>query len=505
MPLRFRPLLFLGLCCLAFGALFIFSSQSVLVLYSRVNLALGGLCILSFVAINARSLRAFFPGKEARRFSETTVYALLFIGTLAALNFFAYRHPVRADLTQEKVFTLSEQSKALLSELRSPITIYAFVKGGQDPRAEDLLKTYHHYNPGLVRYELVDPNQRPDLAEKYGIRRYGVFIVTDGSQFRMAEEALEESVTNAMLGLLKTRDRVVYLLEGHGERGVQDGSEEGLKAFMDQLEREGFRVKSLLLASVEKVPDDANVLAVIGPKKPFLNEEIERIKAYLDKGGKLYLCLDPNTQTNLEPFLASLGVETGNDIVIDMQLRLFQGPVLGLDPIVQDYEMHPITKSLTGRTLFSMVRSIRPKRPLPKGVSAEPIVKTSPASWAETDILRVLEKSEATMEEGKDVQGPIPIAVAWQKGDARMVVFGDSDFLKNAFFNKLFNADLALNGMNWLGENTTLLTIRPKGGKAAFLFLTPAQIDTIFVFGVLIIPQLLFALGLIVWDWRRRG
>jgi ABC-type uncharacterized transport system involved in gliding motility auxiliary subunit len=188
-----------------------------------------------------------------------------------------------------------------------------------------------------------------------------------------------------------------------------------------------------------------------------------------------------------------------------MQLRLFQGPVLGLDPIVQDYEMHPITKSLTGRTLFSMVRSIRPKGPLPKGVSAEPIVKTSPASWAETDINRVLEKSEATMEEGKDVQGPIPIAVAWQKGDARMVVFGDSDFLKNAFFNKLFNADLALNGMNWLGENTTLLTIRPKGGKAAFLFLTPAQIDTIFVFGVLIIPQLLFALGLIVWDWRRRG
>jgi len=39
-----------------------------------------------------------------------------------------------------KVFTLSEQSKALLSELRSPISIYAFVKGGQDPRAEDLLK-----------------------------------------------------------------------------------------------------------------------------------------------------------------------------------------------------------------------------------------------------------------------------------------------------------------------------------------------------------------------------
>jgi len=95
----------------------------------------------SFVRCDQCTLpKGFFPGKEARRFSETTVYALLFIGTLAALNFFAYRHPVRADLTQEKVFTLSEQSKALLSELRSPISIYAFVKGGQDPRAEDLLK-----------------------------------------------------------------------------------------------------------------------------------------------------------------------------------------------------------------------------------------------------------------------------------------------------------------------------------------------------------------------------
>lgn len=505
MPFRFRPLLFVGLCCLAFGALFVFSNQSVLILYSRVNLALGGLCVLTFFGLNIRYLRAFFPGKETRRFSETAVYALLFIGTLSVLNFFAYRHPVRADLTQEKVFTLSEQSKAILSELRSPITIYAFVKGSQDPRAEDLLKTYQHYNPGLVRYQLVDPNQRPDLAEKYGVRRYGLFVVTNGSQFRTAEEALEESVTNALLGLLKTTDRVVYFLEGHGERGPRDGDDEGLKAFTDQLEREGFRVKSLLLASVAKVPEDAKVLAIVGPKKPFLDEEIERVKAYLDKGGKLYLCLDPNTQTNLEPLLSNLGVEAGNNIVIDMQLRLFQGPVLGLDPIVQDYGVHPITKSLTGRTLFSMVRSIGPKQPLPKGVSVDTIVKTSPASWAESDISRVLEKSEATMEEGKDIQGPISIAVAWQRGDSRMVVFGDSDFLKNAFFNRLFNADLALNGMNWLAENTTLLTIRPKGGKAAFLFLTPAQMDTIFVFGVLIIPQLLFALGLIVWDWRRRG
>jgi len=361
----------------------------------------------SFVHCDQRTFpKGFFPGEGGKKVLRNDAVCSVVHRDTRCVELFAYRHPVRADLTQEKVFTLSEQSKALLSELRSPITIYAFVKGGQDPRAEDLLKTYHHYNPGLVRYELVDPNQRPDLAEKYGIRRYGVFIVTDGRQFRMAEEALEESVTNAMLGLLKTRDRVVYLLEGHGERGVQDGSEEGLKAFVDQLEREGFRVKSLLLASVEKVPDDANVLAVIGPKKPFLDEEIERIKAYLDKGGKLYLCLDPNTQTNLEPFLADLGVDAGNDIVIDMQLRLFQGPVLGLDPIVQDYEMHPITKSLTGRTLFSMVRSIRPKRPLPKGVSAEPIVKTSPASWAETDIHEYSRSRKPRWRKGKMSKDP---------------------------------------------------------------------------------------------------
>lgn len=505
MPHRFRPLLFLGLCCLLFGAFFSFSPQSVLTLYSRINLALGALCILVFLGINFRYLKSFFPGKEAKRFSETFLYALLVVGTLAALNFLAYRHPIRLDMTEEKVFTLSEQSKTILEDLRAPITFYAFVKGGQDPRAEDLLETYKHYNPGLVRYELIDPNQRPDLAEKYGIRRYGVFVVTDGKQFRTAEEALEESLTNALLSLLKTKDRVLYVVEGHGERGIQDGSEEGIKAFVDQLENEGFRVKSLLLANVQGVPEDADALAIIGPRRPFLKEELERIKAYIEKNGKILVCLDPDTPSNLESFLAEYGIQVGQDIVIDMQLRLFQGPVLGLDPIVEDYGTHPITKGLTGRTLFSMVRSITIKEPLAQGMTAQTIASTSPASWAETDLKRVLEKSEATMEEGKDRQGPIPIAVAWQKSEARMVVFGDSDFVKNGFFNRLYNADLSLNAMNWLVENTTLLTIRPKGGKAAFLFLTPAQMDTIFVVGVLIIPQLLFALGLIVWDWRRRG
>jgi len=76
---------------------------------------------------------------------------------------------------------------------------------------------------------------------------------------------------------------------------------------MDQLEREGFRVKSLLLASVEKVPDDANVLAVIGPKNLFSTKKSRGLRRISIKVGSCISALTPTLKQTSSHFWQALG------------------------------------------------------------------------------------------------------------------------------------------------------------------------------------------------------
>ena len=66
----------------------------------------------------------------------------------------------------------------------------------------------------------------------------------------------------------------------------------------------------------------------------------------------------PDVQTSLINMISQWGLTVGDDIVLDQELHLFQGPTLGLSPLVELYPPHPITRGFTKRTLWPMVRSV---------------------------------------------------------------------------------------------------------------------------------------------------
>lgn len=481
------------------------------VVYIGVHALVGVLLLVAYFSTGIDSLRTFLGERSTRYGTNTVVASLIFIAILGVLNFLAYRHHHRFDLTSERIFSLSPQSTQVLQGLTQDLKLEAFVEGGSNPELQDLLRNYSAASP-RVSVRMIDPDREPELAERYGIKAYNTVRVQYGEASNQVTQPTEESLTNAIIKITRTGARTVCVVEGHGEPGLDDKENpRGYALFRQALENETYTVKPLLLATVDKVPADCSLVAVAGPTRPFLAQELPLLDAYLKGGGRMLFLLPPQKADEFAAFLKPYGVALGNDVVVDQVVRLFQGPALGLAPLVETYDAtHEITKALKGRTLFPMTRSVSAIAGTP-GVKATELAKTSPSSWAETDLAALFQNQQATLEPA-DRKGPVPIAVAAEIDlkqiggtgtDARIAVFGSSEFADNQHLEGTFyNQDLLLNTVGWLVGESDLVSIRPRAMRASRVSFTEREGTAIFYLSVLVLPELLLLAGLFVW-WRR--
>ena len=292
----------------------------------------------------------------------------------------------------------------------------------------------------------------------------------------------------------------------------------------------------MTLALAGEVPADAAVLVVAGPATDLLPAETDMLRAYLDGGGKLLVLLDPpdgpdtENRNNLIGLIADWGIEVGQDIVVDVS---GVGQLLGTDatvPVAATYPQHPITDGFALLTAFPLARSVTPAEGGAGGRVATSFAETSPRSWAESNL--DLSSGEVAMEEDQgDVPGPISIAAAVAEtveasaaseppadadggedanedaedtpAEARLAVFGDSDFAANSSLGIQGNRDLALNAVNWLAEQENLISIRPREPEDRRITLTADQQFRIFIASLLLIPGMIVGAGVLTW-WRRR-
>src|SRR5262249_26351744 len=227
------------------------------------------------------------------------------------------------------------------------------------------------------------------------------------------------------------------------------------------LEQENYEVKPLLLPSVEQIPDDASVVALAGPDRALSDHEVELLDGYLKRGGRLLVLIGPRAGSpRLVGLLAGWGVKVGDDIVIDREVRLFEGPKLGVVPMTKTYGTHPITENFRDYTVYPQTRTVDAAADGKKGLSATSLVKTSASSWAEGGVDDVFRKGVASLDDS-DKKGPLSIAVAATAklsdlgaaatpnaggkapDEARLVVFGSAMFADNSELSQSrLNGDL---------------------------------------------------------------
>ncbi len=188
------------------------------------KLALGGVLCAIYAVTNPDFWRRAVGSRSSGLAAMSAVTVVVALGVVGVVNYVAYKHPKELDLTKEGLYTLSDQTKGVLSRLSGEVHVYAFYPSTDRdfPAVQETLARYHATGEKLV-YELVDPQARPDLVEKFKITERGPrIVVTARNQEARAKDASEEELTNAVIKVAEQTSKTIYFLTGHGEHDIDD-------------------------------------------------------------------------------------------------------------------------------------------------------------------------------------------------------------------------------------------------------------------------------------------
>jgi ABC-type uncharacterized transport system involved in gliding motility auxiliary subunit len=523
----------IGLALLLAG-LVAYSIEDVWTLTAKILAIAGAVVFVAGLIFNFQSVINSFKHRSTLLGFQSLFSVVLFLAILGLINFLSQRHSKRWDLTSQGEFGLSEQTRKVVGALNKDISVKAFFEGGEYRPLKDLLVEYKSLSPRLS-YEFIDPNKKPQIAKQYEVKvfgdmpnpmtgtvvKYGTVILETGKRTEKIEKSQEpireQDLTNALIKVTREGTKAAYFLEGHGEKGPDTQESSGMSKAKAQLEKENFVVKSINLVRETSIPADCSLIIIAGATKAPFPQEMETVKKYLDGGGSLLLLVDPEPSPGFGDFLKDWGVNVGMDVVVDasgMGRLLGAGPEI---PLVTEYGTHRITEKFNRiMTFYPLARSVTAASPAPSGVTVEKLFESNPRSWGETGDL----KGAVSYDEGKDLKGPVSLAVAVTKSisgalDAqgkekagpkqiRMVVVGDSDFASNAYFGAQGNGNLFMNMANWLAADEDLVSIRPKDPQDKRVTLSVSQQRTIFYCSVIALPLIILVTGVTVWFRRKR-
>ncbi|WP_414753724.1 GldG family protein [Anabaena sp. CCY 9910] len=345
--------------------------------------------------------------------TNAIVATLAVLVILGLINFLGSRYQVRADLTEAQLFTLSPQSQQLVQNLQQPVKVWVF-DVIQNPQDQQILENYRRKSTNF-EFEYINPQSRPGLAEKFGVKNYGDYgqvYLESGNRRQLVQtlsvnERLSEiRLTNRLQQIISDRTAKVYFLQGHGEHPITAG-EGTISQAVQALSDKNYNSSPLNLVENAKVPDDADVVVLAGPKRGLFDAEVKALQDYLNRGGNALLMIDPSTNPNINSLLQEWGVRLDDRLAVDVSGTGAQlGPAA---PIVTDYGQHPITKEFGNNISFYPLA--RPLEITPvAGVESTPLLKTKayPDSWAESD----LQNENLQFNPEKDLKGPLTLGVA---------------------------------------------------------------------------------------------
>ena len=526
---------FLGLI-LALAGFFVWAIRHTLDPWSLTPLALGILLVLAYIFSNFSELVAKMSGRSAREGLNAGIMIIITLAILSFLQVILTRHSKRIDTTRSGKYSLADQTVQILRNLEEPVTI-TFLWNPQlqsdRQKAEDLFKEFQHYSD-KVNYSFVDPVKDPVEIQRFTVGDTVTLnsgYVECGTKREKVNGVDEGDYTNALIKVTREKDKVVYFLTQHGEKEWDDSAaRNGLGFLKDGLEEEAYTTRDLVLAELTEVPDDAALLIVAGPQTPLFENEIGAIEKYLEYGGSLFLMQDPRTETGLEPALRdSYGVTIREDMILDNDpiSAIFGQSQLVLRIRAASYDRyHECTKGVQRiATVYEQARSLAKASTMPTGVRATELVKTSDDSFGETDVDRLFGEKIAQNDADSDAQGPLNLvlAVEWdaeqrvsdatgeletelnleteEEPEGRMVVVGDSEFASNYLYQS--NRNFIMNCVNWLCQESDLISIRPKEDTGQPIFMTALQSRVIFWVPVVILPLLVLIVGTMIYLSRR--
>jgi hypothetical protein len=422
------------------------------------------------------------PRLEAGRIHDALLSGLGLAGALVFAFSFAYvasERDKKVDFSHFRTARPGESSKKIVQTLDQPVQVSLFFPPANEVREEvqsyftDLGK-----ESKLLEVKTYDHAVDPARAKELGVSGNGIVVVSRGARKEQLSIGLElegargqlrnldKEVQKRLLQVAKPQ-RTVYLTSGHGERGTAPANDTDkrmtVRDLRDLLTQQGYGVKDLGAAEglAADVPNDAAIVLIVGPQKPLLPEETAAIGRYLDRGGRLFVALDPENGMDYKDLLAPLGVAYKPTMLANDQIyarRSYQQSDRA-NIATGSYSSHPVVTTL-GRLGMrapmvmlgaGWLEEIKDKAQKPKDTTIDFAVRAHPATWNDLNGNFTFD-APAESRKGWELAAAITRKKPGAKPaeEARALVIADSDGIGDGVLGNPGNAYFVLDGMKWL-------------------------------------------------------
>lgn len=490
-----------------------------------------------------RSVTTLLSGLSREHFQAVGVLCAGLL--LAEINVLSSRHYLRIDASREQRYTLSDPTKQLLGNLKTPVDV-TILLGSEDPLLVDLrhlLTAYQAKSPHL-RVKYIDPDR--DVAKFLALsRKHDIGAESDPAGGTIADTAillesekrawfiratqlsefdaegrlrllLEARLTEGLAQVQDSRETSACFVTGHGELSIDDTSPEGLIELRRRLERGNVRVSKVALDVPE--PEEAlascDALFVVGSERPWPSPHTGALLGAFQKGAQMALFLDPIVdsegkiaRSGLGELLDAMGIVETPTFILERSAAHRLPTGMG-EIFFAEVNTHPITRGLSTEEARTDARVVvtfaQPLARAPKS-SIVPLLQTSPEAFSLED-LNANEAPGAT-------ESPLTLAYAGSSKTAagetqRFAVMGSSNFLSNASFRDpaLFgNQVLAENTFSWLLERPHLVSVPERPPLSAGLHLTEESLAELLHYVLIYMPLSAACAGGLVLYRRRKS
>lgn len=441
------------------------------------------------------------------------------------------------DFSQEKLYTLSDETKDKVKDINKDVKIY-FVGSDDTDSNLDLAKQFKNVNEH-IQAEAVNINDRPDLATKYGIQSgtQEIVVESDKNSKMLATSDLttydtssnatisvaEEKLTSAILSVTSEKTPKVYFLSGYSNFSLSSG----LSYLQVYLSNEVTQAATLDLISTGKIPDDCDTLVITTPSKDFDDIATNAIIDYINSGRNiLWFNAALATQqdfTNVNKILALYGVnpfELGIIRETDSSKMASNQP----DIIIPQIEYSKVTKDLYNSKGVLFVNATKINMSDESNLSTQKITKTDLVKASSSSYFRTNFSNQNQSASADETKGEFLIGAELDKtikdkneetGEAakvsKMIIYGENYFISDyplssssqyGLIQYAYNKDLAINSISYLVDREEDITVRKNTGTVTY---TATEEQNAIIQGVIFaVPVAIIFAGIIVWQVRRR-
>ncbi|MFV2059180.1 MAG: GldG family protein [Gammaproteobacteria bacterium] len=446
---------------------------------------------------------------------------IFYIGFLSAIGLLAYlsnKYNFDYDLTASNKHTLSEASIKVLQRMPNNINIRVFVRSSDvQPTRKIIAEKLAQYTriKNDINIDYINPDTNPDVIRKLGIKVDGEIIIEYNNRSEHLQYLSEELLTNSLLRLLRSNDKQILFVTGHGERRPNGDANYDLKAFTSYLNKTGIKTNTIDLNQTPIIPSKAAALVIASPQIDYLPGEVKIINDYINAGGNVLWLHEPGLMYGLEALANNLQLKFEPGTVVDPSAQLYgiSSPTIS---IVTQYGSHAITKDFALITVFPQAVALNHSPPNNNAKASSwkstALLKTVARSWSETGVLQ----GSVEFSADNDIPGPLNLGIALSRAmpnakpesnspkKQRIVVLGDGDFLSNTYIGNQGNRDLGVNIFNWISHDDNFISIPSKTAIDTKITLNQNTWWILALLLLIILPLALAITGFIIWRKRTK-